>query len=183
MKRVALAGVLAVALAACSNAIPPVGSSSAMSPEATAHASGTSSSGADEVTVTGIEYAYQGVPDNAKAGTVVTFVNGGSEVHEVVAIRRNEGVTTTLDELVAMPEEESNKLVSFLGVAIASPGDTAPETIALDQPGSYIFICFIPVGTKALPSLAPDATPNESLLPDGPPHFVQGMVAEFNVTE
>jgi hypothetical protein len=52
-----------------------------------------------------------------------------------------------------------------------------------DQPGGYIFICFIPVGTTELPSLVPDATPNESLLPDGPPHFVQGMVAEFSVTE
>lgn len=179
MKRVALAGLLIGALAACSNSTPPAGSSTPTSPAASAESSAASGG----VTVTGVEYGYQGVPDSAKAGTVVTFVNGGNEVHEIVAIRRNEGVTTTLDELLAMPEEESNKLVSFLGVAIASPGETAPETITLDQPGSYIFICFIPVGTTELPSLAPDATPNESLLPDGPPHFVQGMVAEFTVAD
>ena len=183
MKRTALAVVLLGTLAACSNATPPAGSSAGASPNASADSPATSPSGAAAVTVTGVEYAYQGIPESAKAGTVVTFVNGGNEVHEIVAIRRNAGVTTTLDELLAMPEEESNKLVSFLGVAVASPGETAPETITLDQPGGYIFICFIPVGTTALPSLAPGATPNESLLPDGPPHFVQGMVAEFTVAE
>lgn len=183
MKRTVLAAVLLGALAACSNSTPPAGSSVATSPIASAESPAASTPGADAVTVTGVEYAYQGVPDSPKTGTVVTFVNGGNEVHEVVAVRRNEGVSTSLDELLAMPEEESNQLVSFLGVAIASPGETAPDTITLDQPGSYIFICFIPVGTTELPSLAPDATPNESLLPEGPPHFVQGMVAEFNVTE
>ena len=183
MKRLVLTGVLIGTIAACSNTTPPAGSNADTSPAASAQGSATPSSGANSVTVTGVEYAYQGVPNNAKAGSVVTFVNGGKEVHEVVAIRRNDGVTTTLDELLAMPEEESNKLVSFLGVAVASPGETAPETITLDEPGSYIFICFIPVGTMELPSLAPDATPNESLLPDGPPHFIQGMVAEFSVTE
>ena len=181
MKRIALAGLLIGALAACSNSTPPAGSSADTSPIASAESPATSPSAG--VTITGVEYAYQGVPESAKVGNEVTFVNGGSEVHEIVAIRRNEGVTTTLDELLAMPEEESNKLVSFLGVAVASPGETAPETITLDQPGSYIFICFIPVGTTELPSLAPGATPNESLLPDGPPHFVQGMVAEFSVSE
>jgi hypothetical protein len=34
----------------------------------------------------------------------------------------------------------------------------------------------------ALPSLAAGATPGEDHLPDGPPHFVQGMIAEFTVT-
>jgi plastocyanin len=183
MKRTALAAVLLGALAACSNTTPPAGDSADTSPIASAESSATSPLGTDGVTVTGVEYAYEGVPESAKAGTMVTFVNGGNEVHEIVAIRRNEGVTTTLEELLAMPEEESNKLVSFLGVAVASPGETAPEMITLDQPGGYIFICFIPVGTTELPSLAPDATPNESLLPDGPPHFVQGMVAEFSVIE
>ena len=183
MKRVALAGLLIGALAACSSSTPPGASSADTSPVASADSPASPPSGADGVTVTGVEYAYQGVPESAKAGTVVTFVNGGNEVHEIVAIRRNEGVSTTLDELLAMPEEESSKLVSFLGVAVASPGETAPETIALDQPGGYIFLCFIPVGTTEMPSLAPDATPNESLLPDGPPHFVQGMVAEFSVIE
>ena len=183
MKRTALIGVLVGALAACSNSTPPAGSNADTSPTASAESPATSPSAGDGVTVTGVEYAYQGVPDSAKAGTVITFVNGGKEIHEIVAIRRNEGVSTTLDELLAMPEEESNQLVTFLGVAVASPGQTAPETITLDQPGSYIFICFIPVGTTELPSLAPDATPNESLLPDGPPHFLQGMVAEFSVTD
>lgn len=136
----------------------------------------------DVVQVTAIEYAYTGLPTSLPAGTSLGMTNAGAEVHELVLVRIGDDVTATLEELLAMPEEESNKLVSFLGVAVASPGESAPETITLDQPGSYIFLCFIPVGTTTLPSLAPDATPNESLLPDGPPHFVQGMVAEFSVT-
>ena len=78
MTRVVLAGLLVGALVACSNATPPVGSSAGTSPEASAESSATAPSGAAGVTVTGVEYAYQGVPESAKAGTKVTFVNGGN---------------------------------------------------------------------------------------------------------
>ena len=185
IRRMALGWLLVCGLAACSSTVTPAasstdGASPATSPGGSAEVPPTTG---DAITVTGVEYAYQGIPEGARAGTVVSFVNGGNEVHEIVAVRRNEGVTTTLEELLAMPDTESEKFVTFLGVAVATPGQTAPETITLDQPGGYIFVCFIPVGTTALPSLAPGASPNESLLPDGPPHFVQGMVAEFSVTE
>ena len=182
-RNAALFALLVGSLAACASSTAPATSSSPGSPATSPGGSLASPAGGADVTVTGVEYAYQGVPEGAKTGTVVSFVNGGTEVHEIVAVRRNEGVTTPLEELLAMPDTESEKLVTFLGVAVASPGESAPETITLDQPGRYVFICFIPVGTTELPSLAPDATPNESFLPDGPPHFVQGMVAEFTVTD
>ncbi len=185
ISRFALVSCLITSLAGCSSASAPGASNSPAAPAATSpgtSAEAPSSSG-NAVTITGVEYAYEGLPERVEPGTVVSFKNGGTEVHEIIAVRRNEGVTTTLDELLAMSETESDKLVTFLGVAIASPGETALDTITLDQPGSYIFLCFIPVGTTELPSLAPDATPSESLLPDGPPHFTQGMLTEFNVTE
>jgi plastocyanin len=179
-RHIALGGLLVGSLAACSGTTASPGTTSTLgTPDASA---GSPVTGSESVTVTGVEYAYEGIPGNVTAGTTITFVNSGQEVHEIVAVRRNEGVTTTLDELLAAPEDELEQFVTFLGVAIADPGETAPETITLDQPGGYIFLCFIPVGTTALPSTAPGESPSASL-PAGPPHVVQGMVAEFTVTE
>jgi plastocyanin len=180
---IAIGLLITVSLAACSSTGAPE-SSEAAAPPVTSPGTSTEpqAPGDSPIEVTGVEYAYQGVPETAPAGTEVSFFNAGEEVHQIIAVRRNDGVTTSLDELLAMSEAESNKLVTVLDVAVAEPGETAPNTIALDQPGSYIFICFIPVGTTALPSLAPGATPNESTLPEGKPHFLEGMVAEFSVT-
>ena len=175
----AIAIVCVVGLSACGAGAPSA------SPSANAPAI-TSPSG-DALTITGVEYSYQGVPATAKVGTVVTFTNGGKELHELVIFRRNDGVITSLEELIAMPQEESDKLVTISPiVAIAAPGESAPEPITLEQPGSYIFICFIPVGTTSLPTGDPNgsADPNASpAVPGGPPHFTKGMVAELTVTE
>jgi uncharacterized cupredoxin-like copper-binding protein len=174
----ATALILMGVLSACSTGSPAP--SPLPLPSQAASASGAA------LTITGVEYAYQGVPASVKAGTVVSFTNGGKEVHELIAIRRNDGVTTSVDELIAMPEAESDKLVTILPVvAIATPGESAPDPVVLDKPGSYIFMCFIPVGTTAFPSEDPGASvdPSASVEPGGPPHFTQGMVAELTVTE
>src|SRR5215204_3132214 len=171
-------------VAACSTSGPPPQRSSVASPAAT---SGTSSASAVSSgtarTVTGVGYDFNGIPSTARAGTVVTFVNAGTEVHQMIAARRNDGVTASLEELLAMPQAESDKLVTILGGPVASPGETASDTITLDRPGTWFFVCFVPVGTTNLPSLAPGATPNEALMPEGPPHFLQGMVAQLTVTD
>jgi plastocyanin len=182
LRTLACVFLLILTLAACSGTNAPPASSAAPSPAESPDRSAQVPAASSALTVTGVEYAYEGVPQTAPAGTVVTFVNAGNEVHQIVAARRNDGVIASLDELLAMPEEESNKLVTILGMAVALPGETAPDTISLDKPGTYFFVCFIPVGVTAFPSLAPDATPTESLVPDGPPHFIQGMVAEITVT-
>jgi plastocyanin len=183
VRRIAASLLIIGSLASCSTMGAPAPSGAAASPSTSpANPTESPNSGVNPIEVTGVEYVYQGVPETAPAGTVVSFMNAGEEVHQIVAVRRNEGVTTSLDELLAMPEAESNKLVTFLDIAVAGPGETAANTITLGQPGSYIFVCFIPVGTTALPSLAPGATPNENTLGEGKPHFLEGMVAEFNVT-
>jgi plastocyanin len=179
---IAANALLVGSLAACAGTGAP-GPTSAVSPSTPpGNATESPISGDSPIEVTGVEYAYQGVPETVPAGTKLSFVNAGEEVHQIVAVKRNAGVTTSLDELLSMPEAESNKLVTFLDIAVAGPGETAPNTITVDQPGSYIFVCFIPVGTTALPSLAPGATPNDATLPAGKPHFLEGMVAEFTVT-
>jgi len=177
--------LLAVSIiAGCSatGAAPQRSSVAAPAPTAGTSSAPVVSSG-NALTVTGVEYAFKGVPQTARAGTVVTFVNAGTEVHQMIAARRNDGVTASLDELLAMPQAESDKLVTILGGPVAAAGKTASDTITLDRPGTWFFVCFVPVGTTKLPSLAPGATPNEALMPKGLPHFLQGMVAEITVTE
>lgn len=127
------------------------------------------SSGAVEVS--GVDYRFDGVPASLAAGTSLTFRNVGSEVHEMVVVRRNEDVTTSFEEILRHGREAAQTQVTVLGAAVAPPGGVASEAIALDRPGLYALVCFIPTGTK----------PGASGAPTGPPHFTQGMIHEIVV--
>ena len=50
------------------------------------------------------------------------------------------------------------------------PGEDGYAVVEL-EPGDYIALCFIPTGM----------TSDEGPPPEGPPHAMQGMVAEFTV--
>ncbi|MGH9187303.1 MAG: hypothetical protein ACRD0U_16050 [Acidimicrobiales bacterium] len=114
--------------------------------------------------VTAVDYAYQGLPETVDAGVVrLSMSNEGAEPHEVTLFRKDDGVTESADELLALPEGEVEDLVTFVGQAFAEPGDQASVVGEL-EPGEYVAVCFIPVGGE-----------------DGPPHFTEGMVGEFIV--
>lgn len=118
------------------------------------------------------EYSFADIPDEMAAGTTsFEFSNEGHEVHELILVRRNDGVTETAEELLALPEDEAMAKVTMLGApAFAPPGSSDYKVVDL-EPGDYIAVCFIPMGMTGV-----DGPP-----PDGPPHFTQGMVAEFTV--
>jgi hypothetical protein len=122
----------------------------------------------ETVEVTGIDYAYQGVPETIDAGTVAfAFTNEAeSEDHMMGIIKKKDGVDLSWDELLELPEEEAEESTEFLGEAFASAGDSGTALAEL-TPGDYAMICFIPVGS-------PEAE-------DGPPHFTEGMIQEFTV--
>jgi hypothetical protein len=108
----------------------------------------------------------------------VSFANDGTEVHELVLVRRNEGVETSFEDLLAMPEEEVMDLVTMVEpVLIAEPGAAADGELTLDAPGDYLMVCFIPQGMRELP----EGSFDPSAVPAGPPHFTAGMLAEFRV--
>jgi plastocyanin len=184
---------LALGLAACSGtgtaSAPPTASMPPLTSAAPSGPSGPSASTpaaspsavGDSVTVTGTDYAYAGVPPTTPAGTTFGFVNEGGEVHEMTIVRKNDGVTRTFDELLALPEDEAMSQVTFVGAAIAGPAETAPTTLTVAEPGEYLMVCFIPQGTTSLPSLDPNASAPPTGLGDGPPHFTLGMAAEFTV--
>jgi hypothetical protein len=123
--------------------------------------------------VTASDYAFEGVPEELSAGpTSFELTNDGEELHELMLVRKNDGVTTSADELLALPEEEALSQVTPVGSpAFAAQGED--DSLVADlEPGDYIGVCFIPVGT----------TSEEAPPPEGPPHAMQGMVLEFTVS-
>jgi hypothetical protein len=120
--------------------------------------------------VAAVDYEFEGVPDEVDAGVVVFDVaNQGSESHEMQVFRVDDEVDDSVEDLLAEGSSALAK-VTPVGGAFAEPGDHAATFFDL-QPGRYGAACFIPVG----------ATPGAED-PAGPPHFTEGMLAEFTVS-
>lgn len=132
-----------------------------------------SNCGYGHLNATATEYMFEGIPDSAAGGpTAVTLTNEGEEFHMIVLLRKADGETRTAEELLALPEEEALSAVAFVGEVFLPPGTTGTSFYAL-APGSYIAACFMPVGSR------PGA---EEPGPDAKPHFMQGMVQEFDLS-
>ena len=106
--------------------------------------------------------------------------NQGAEFHEVLLFKVNDGVTDTAIDLLSLPEEEMGSKMSFAGVTMGPPGEPS-KSVANLTPGRYIAVCFLPQG--ATPEVMAQMDGPDSSLPEGagPPHFMAGMVQEFNV--
>ena len=105
-------------------------------------------------------------------------------------MRKNEGVTESWDELLAMPDEESNSKVTLVGHLIVGPGKASPDAFAVEQEGDYFAVCLIPQGTTHDPTVTfdPMATADPAAAQasgepmGGVPHAFLGMRQEFAVT-
>lgn len=175
--------VAAAALAACTGTGSPSADPSAAAPsgEATTAPSGAPS-GATTVEVVATDYAFSDVGDELTGPVTFTMRNDGAELHEMVIVRKNDGVTTSFEELLALPEDEAFAQVQFVGQVMAEPGQTAPDSLTAEAPGEYLMVCFIPQGMTEMPSLDPNASGPPDL-GDGPPHFVLGMLQEFTIAQ
>jgi plastocyanin len=146
--------------------------------------------------VGGVEYAFTDLPTSVPVGTSLAFTNNGAEVHELVLVRIADGVTESLEELLAMEGEGRDPmaegLVEMVGdmPLFAAPGSTAEGTLTIESEGRYVALCFIPQGLTdmaVLEELGPDANP-EDMSPEvqalmaNPPHFALGMIQAFTVT-
>ena len=124
---------------------------------------------ATPVTVTATDYEFDGVDALAAGGSFgVTFVNDGTELHELVVVRLADDEERPLEEIIASGEEPE---MTEIGVALACPGNESAVNLELSDPGRYVAICMVPVG----------ATPEATEEPQGPPHASQGMVFEFEI--
>jgi hypothetical protein len=128
------------------------------------------------VEVSAVEYSFDTIPTSLPAGrTTFVFTNNGAEIHEMVVFRINDGVTETVDELLALPEDEAFEKVTFTGATFGVQRETDTETFEL-TPGRYVALCFVPIGTT---EVEPD---DADVAEPGPPHFTEGMQAEFTVS-
>jgi hypothetical protein len=127
--------------------------------------------GYEVVQVTARDYEFEGIPETLKTGTVLfEFTNEGAELHEigVVRIKGDESV----EEVLELPEDEAEGKIQEVGFGFAAPGETSVAYLKLKKPGTYGAACFIPVGSTSF---------EEAETADGPPHFTEGMFAEFEV--
>ena len=145
------------------------------------------------VEISGINYAYEGVPERLAVGSDLTFRNDATdEVHEMIVVRIDDAETRSVEELLNVPEEEVEALITDVGVSVALPGEAGivvegSDPIVLDQAGRYALICFLPVGSdvemarELLSGPPPEEEGPPPSLGEGPPHFTQGMFAEIIV--
>lgn len=113
------------------------------------------------VTLTALDYRYEG-PDTIPSGmTAFRMANGGKEYHQMQLIRLNDGKTA--QDFMAQPPGSPAPAwaVDVGGPNAAAPGDTANATIDV-QPGKYVLLCYIPSA-------------------DGKPHVMKGMMRPLEV--
>lgn len=138
------------------------------------------------VEVTAVDYEFQGLPDSAAAGTVLSIVNESeAELHELVVFRLDDEEERSVEELLALPEGEFDPGMPT-AVLLAAPGAeqiTAVGDGTLSEPGRYAVICAIPTGADpaAYMEAAQESQAGPPQVEGGPPHFTQGMYAELTV--
>lgn len=121
---------------------------------------------ADQIDVSGIDYGFEGLPDTIDAGRVaIRFTNNTEmdEPHELVLMRKVEGVTETASELLALPEEELMSKIIPAAVVFADAKDGTGVALVDLEAGNYVAVCMIPTHG------------------DGAPHAMNGMVADVEV--
>jgi uncharacterized cupredoxin-like copper-binding protein len=141
--------------------------------EAEAHAFDLKNCGWGKVKVSGDEYSFSGLPGELKAGrTSIDFTNEGKELHEIVLLVKNPGVTETFDQIIELPEEQGITKVRPVAQAFAAQ-DEGDYVVADLAPGEYLAVCFIPQGL-----LSQDGPPPAD---DAKSHAQLGMKKEITV--
>jgi hypothetical protein len=121
-------------------------------------------------------YSFAGIPHEVPAGTtVINVTNDATEIHELILVKVADGETRSVEELMALPEEEVEQLITDKAFVFAMPGGTNFVTAELD-PGRYVALCFVPVGAT------PEALASGTPVDDSNPHAMNGMVQEFTVS-
>ena len=138
----------------------------------------------DVIEVHAVDYAFNDLPEKVAVGTRLTLVNDAAEEpHELVAVKLPDDEKRSVEELLALPEEEMGALMGGgppAMVLLAAPGKPEIKAVGdgvLKEKGRYLVLCSIPEGSD--PSiLESDAPPEDN---GKPPHFAHGMHAELTV--
>ena len=96
------------------------------------------SCGYDTIDVSAVEYSFENLPTALPAGrTAFSFTNDGEEIHEMVVFRIDDEATETVEELLALPEDEVFSKIELIGATFSVQGETDTETFEL-TPGRYV---------------------------------------------
>ncbi len=122
------------------------------------------------------DYSFANAPATLPAGVVnIEVKNAGKEIHELTILRRNDGVTQSFADILKLPQDEGQKLVSQAGGLQGTVEPSRSDYLIADlQPGTYAFVCFIPKGSTSSEAM-------DNAAEDAPPHAMLGMVHEFTV--
>lgn len=127
----------------------------------------------ETVEVTATNYEFAGIPESVPAGTTLfTLANEADEFHEIALFAIAEGEERSVEELLALPDEEVEGLVTEKAFSLAPPGAESFVTAELEA-GRYVVLCFVPVGAT------PEALESGEPLDEADSHFMHGMLAEF----
>jgi uncharacterized cupredoxin-like copper-binding protein len=108
-----------------------------------------------------VDYAFVLGRTSFAAGAPVVFnaTNTGQHPHELAVLRLPEGARA--EQVLEDPAVQEQ--VRFVGGTYAEPGQAALPLVLVDlEPGTYTVACYVDV-------------------PEGVPHVMRGMVAEFTV--
>jgi hypothetical protein len=118
------------------------------------------------------DYAFGGIPEALASGPTAFVVHNNSEAgeaHEMLLMRLNDDVDLTVDEFLALPEEEYPQNATLINAAFTPATDTTAGVVVNLTPGRYVYACFVAEGSV-------NGTEGT-----GPPHFMKGMFGEFTV--
>jgi len=182
-----LAALVAMSVVACSS--DDTQSSSTTSGPSTSASDEPPGGDAAIINVEAVDYAYVGVPATVAARSKFMLSNSSeTELHEMVFFRLSDDETRSAAELMQLPEAELGAVLNTMpaGVLLAMPGsDEAIPALGdgtISEPGRYLVICSIPTGADPGEYMAAASTSDGAPeVAGGPPHFVNGMFAEFTV--
>jgi hypothetical protein len=99
------------------------------------------------IDVTAQEYAFVGIPEEIAAGpTIFNITNKGEQVHEMIVFRISDDVDLSVQEILQLPDEETEGMAEDVGGTFVLPGNTGHAVLNL-TPGRHAALCFIPEGT------------------------------------
>lgn len=141
-----------------------------------AEGSDDDASGAGDLEVQGLDYAFSGLPEELEAGTLsFTFANEGEVDHEIAFVEMGPDTTaeqffTDFAPFVAEGAPAPEYAEVIVGAVEAGPGQSADYVFMLPE-GRYMAFC----------ALTGDAE-NPDAEEEGEPHFARGMQQEVNIT-
>jgi hypothetical protein len=149
----------------------------------------TVAAGGAPITITAVDYAFEGVPARVPVGTAFALVNVSPvELHELVALRIAAGETRSVADLVQLPDEALVGVIAEMPAMVLIAPPRAPGFAVLGdgrftERGRYALVCFIPTGADPAAYLAAAAMDSEGppAVAGGPPHAFLGMIAEVVV--